>query len=129
MTKIPGVEYNYSDHEGVTACLQVQASHTGTKQQHMSVVDLHRQILEARSPLHLAKERTRPKFVYVDPPLSHTHLGKFWRYHYSGGSKGGPNSFNFMQFLRKFGKIVCWQSPPPQSWCSHLEEIQDPPLH
>ena len=21
---------------------------------------------------------------------------------------GGPNSFNFMQFLRKFGKIVCW---------------------
>ena len=50
MTKIPGVDYNYSDHEGVTACLQVQASHTGTKQQHMSVVDLHRQILEARAP-------------------------------------------------------------------------------
>ena len=36
----------------------------------------------------------------------------------------GPNSFNFMQFLGKFGKIVCWQSyvgtilgelaPPPR---------------
>ena len=46
----------------------------------------------------------------------------------SGGSKGGtgdacppggPNSFNFMQFLGKFGKIVCWCPPgelvpPPQ---------------
>ena len=31
----------------------------------------------------------------------------------SGSSRppGGPNSFNFMQFLGKFGKIVCW---PPQ---------------
>ena len=38
----------------------------------------------------------------------------------SGGSKGeregrtppgGPNSFNLMQFLRNFGKIVC-RSPP-----------------
>ena len=32
---------------------------------------------------------------------------------------GGPNSFNFMQFLGKFGKIVCWRPPgelasPPQ---------------
>ena len=31
----------------------------------------------------------------------------------------GPNSFNFMQFLGKYGKIVCWQppgelAPPPQ---------------
>ena len=25
----------------------------------------------------------------------------------------GPNSFNSMQFLGKFGKIVCWR-PPPQ---------------
>ena len=24
---------------------------------------------------------------------------------------GGPNSFNFMQFLGKFGKIVCWHPP------------------
>ena len=23
----------------------------------------------------------------------------------------GPNSFNFMQFLGKFGKIVCWHPP------------------
>ena len=36
---------------------------------------------------------------------------------FSGGSKGargtralgGPNSFNFMQFLGKFGKIICWR--------------------
>ena len=31
----------------------------------------------------------------------------------------GPNSFNFMQFLGKYGKIVCWRppgelAPPPQ---------------
>ena len=25
---------------------------------------------------------------------------------------GGPNSFNFMHFLGKFGKIVCWRPPP-----------------
>ena len=30
MTKIPGVECNYSDHEGVTAWLQVQKTNTGT---------------------------------------------------------------------------------------------------
>ena len=36
----------------------------------------------------------------------------------SGGSKGVPNSFNFMKFLRKFGKKSCWQ----------LGEILDPPL-
>ena len=49
----------------------------------------------------------------------------------SGGSKGGardvgPNSFNFMQFLGKFGKIVCWC--PPGSWRPLLAEILDPPL-
>ena len=45
----------------------------------------------------------------------------------SGGSKGaqgvhapwGPNSFNFMQFLGKFGKFLCWRppgklAPPPR---------------
>ena len=46
----------------------------------------------------------------------------------SGGSKGGardahppggPNCFNFMHFLGKFGKIVCWcppgeLAPPPR---------------
>ena len=39
---------------------------------------------------------------------------------FSGGSKGGVrgtcppqgrNSFNFMQFLGKFGEIVCWRPP------------------
>ena len=39
---------------------------------------------------------------------------------------GGPNSFNFMQFLGKFGKIVCWR--PPGSWHPLLGEILDPPL-
>ena len=24
---------------------------------------------------------------------------------------GGPNFFNFMQFLGKYGKIVCWRPP------------------
>ena len=32
----------------------------------------------------------------------------------------GPNSFNFMQFLGNFGKIVCWRPL--------LGEILDPPL-
>ena len=40
----------------------------------------------------------------------------------------GPNSFNFMQFLGKFGKIVCWRPPPPESWRPLLGEILDPPL-
>ena len=46
-----------------------------------------------------------------------------------GGSRSsrGPNSFNFMQFLGKFGKIVNWR-PPPESWHRHLGEILDPPL-
>ena len=51
-----------------------------------------------------------------------------------GGAKGGPpappppehtNSFDFMQFSGKFGKIICWRPPgelaPPG-------EILDPPL-
>ena len=40
---------------------------------------------------------------------------------------GGPNSFNFMQFLGKFGKIVCWR-PPLESWRPLLGENVDPPL-
>ena len=38
----------------------------------------------------------------------------------------GPNSFNFMQFLGKFGKIVCWRTPwgvgapsSGKSWIRH----------
>ena len=42
---------------------------------------------------------------------------------------GGPNSFNFMQFLGKFGKIVCWRPPPPGSLRPLLGEILDPPLN
>ena len=44
-------------------------------------------------------------------------------------SPRGPNSFNFTQFLGKFGKIVCWRPPPPESWRPHLREILGPPLH
>ena len=29
-----------------------------------------------------------------------------------GTPPGGPNSFNFMQFLGNFGKFVCWRPPP-----------------
>ena len=61
---------------------------------------------------------------------------------YSGGSKGGregcapptggPNSFNFMQFLGIFGKIVCRRPPPPGSWrrgsSPKLYNV-DPPLY
>ena len=32
-----------------------------------------------------------------------------------GGRRGRePNSFDFMQFLGNFGKIVCWRPPPPR---------------
>ena len=39
----------------------------------------------------------------------------------------GPNSFIFMQFLGKFGKIVCWRAPV-ESWRPHLKEILNSPL-
>ena len=37
----------------------------------------------------------------------------------------GPNSFNFMQILGKFCKIVCWY--PLAGLAPHLGEILDPP--
>ena len=45
------------------------------------------------------------------------------------GARGarGPNSFDFMQFSGKFGKIVCWRPPPPPGKLAPLE-ILDPPL-
>ena len=42
---------------------------------------------------------------------THTHT-KHTYMHSSGGSKGGSKFYNFMQFLGKFGKIVCWRPPP-----------------
>ena len=38
----------------------------------------------------------------------------------------GRNSFNFMQFLEAFGKIICC---PPPGLASRLGEILDPSLH
>ena len=40
---------------------------------------------------------------------------------------GRPNSFNFMQFLGEFGKIV-YSPPPPEGLRPHLGEILDTPL-
>ena len=37
------------------------------------------------------------------------YIVKFWT---RAPPPRGPNSFNFMQFLGKFGKIVCWRPPP-----------------
>ena len=51
------------------------------------------------------------------------YIVKFW----TRAPPGGPNSFNFMQFLGKFGKIVCWHLPL-ESWRPLLGEILDPPL-
>ena len=40
-----------------------------------------------------------------------------------------PNSFNFMQFLGEFGKIVCSRPPPPlEGSRPPLGEILDPSL-
>ena len=55
------------------------------------------------------------------------YIVKFWTR--APPPPGGPNSFNFMQFLGKFGKIVCWRPPPPGSWRPLLGEILDPPLY
>ena len=38
----------------------------------------------------------------------------------------GPNSFNFMLFMEKFGKYVCWR--PLEGWHPHRGEILDLPL-
>ena len=48
------------------------------------------------------------------------YIVKFW-------TPPGPNSSNFVQFLGKFGKIVCWR-PLLESWPPFLGEILDPPL-
>ena len=57
--------------------------------------------------------------------------GNFQNY-ISGGSNAGregcprgPNSFNCMQFLGKFGKIICWR--PLEGWRPRLGEILDLP--
>ena len=60
--------------------------------------------------------------------IGHIEHPRQWRI--QGGHKGhaprGPNSFDFMQFLGKFRKIVCWG--PLGSWRPLLGKILDPPL-
>ena len=67
--------------------------------------------------------------LHVDDQRSND-VGKQWRIYivkfWTRAPPGGPNSFNFMQFLGKFGKIVCWC--PLESWRPLLGEILDPPL-
>ena len=46
------------------------------------------------------------KYLYLQWRI---YIVKFWT---RAPPPGGPNSFNFMQFLGKFGKIVCWRPPP-----------------
>ena len=44
---------------------------------------------------------------------------------------GWPNSFDFMQFSGKFGKIICWLPPPPPphgELAPQAGEILDPPV-
>ena len=46
---------------------------------------------------------------------------------------GGPNSFNFMQFSGKIGKIVCWRppgelAPPPRGNPGSATDLGDDPL-
>ena len=43
-----------------------------------------------------------------------------------GRPSHGQNSFNFMQFLGKFAKIMCWR--PLENWRSQLREILGPPM-
>ena len=70
-------------------------------------------------------------------PIMDEHFSTsfFWQFQqlqwriYGGrkGPPGGPNSFNFMQFSGKCGKIVCWC--PLGSWRPLLREILDQPLN
>ena len=48
------------------------------------------------------------------PPQWRIYIVKFW----TRAPPGGPNSFNFMQFLGKFGKIACSPSSG-KSWIRH----------
>ena len=50
------------------------------------------------------------------------YIVKFW----TRAPPQGPNSFNFVQFLGKFGKIVCWH--PLEGACPNFGELLDPPL-
>ena len=63
-------------------------------------------------------------------PQEHPQSMKQWRIYivkfWMRAPPGGPNSFNFMQFLGNFGEIVSWR--PPGSWRPLLGEILDPPL-
>ena len=55
------------------------------------------------------------------------YLVQFWMH----PSPRGPNSFNFMQFLGNFGKIVCWHPPwrvgapsSGKSWIRHCQSCE-----
>ena len=59
--------------------------------------------------------------IGVGPFQLRIYIVKFWR-----PPPRGPNSLNFMQFLGKLGKIICWR--PLEGWRPRLGEILDPPL-
>ena len=65
--------------------------------------------------------RTRMSHIYSNIDLMSTWSHVVENQNSLKDLKQGPNSFNFMQFLGKFRKIVCW--------CPHLTEIPDPPLN
>ena len=57
------------------------------------------------------------------------YIVKFWM----RGPPWGPNSFNFMHFFGKFGKIVCWHPPwrvgtrtSGKSSIHHLRVVENP---
>ena len=64
---------------------------------------------------------------YILPSVSFLYQWRIYIVKFWTPPPGGPNSFNFMQFLGKCGKIVC--SIPPEGWRPNLGEILDPPLY
>ena len=82
----------------------------------------------------MAKYQTIKLYLGTVHPYKHVifihHMNLYKAVADLGGARGtpprDPSSFNFMQFLGKFGKIVCWR--PPGSWRPLLGEILDPPL-
>ena len=70
-------------------------------------------------------------FLHLHLYLVGLSLISFFAEHsYPSGAPGPPdqNFLNFMQFLGKSDKFVCWRPPAPQGSCPLIREILDPPL-
>ena len=80
------------------------------------VVMMSLPVMDSTIPLDSTTLLTEPHPWTALPHRQHHALVQQWRIYivkfWMRAPRGGPNSFNFMQFLGTFGKIICW--------CYHL---------